>query len=72
MGQVQTIEAPSQASLLPNSFKLEDFRAIFHSTFSDTSVTVESLVNLVYIFRKTLRDFVGESTTEGRIHKILY
>jgi hypothetical protein len=72
MGEVQVITVPSQAASLPDKFKLEEFRSIFHNTFSDTSVTVETLVNLVYIFRKTLSNFKGQATTIGRVHQTLY
>lgn len=72
MGEVHLIHAPSQAADLPNQFKLKTFSKTFHRIFSDTTVSVDGLVNLVYIFRKTLKNFIGESTTEGRVHKMLY
>jgi hypothetical protein len=72
MGESHVLLNPSGAADLPNSFTVEDFQNVFHTTFSDTSVNVDSLVNLVYIFRKSFRDYDLEKTTEGRLHRILY
>jgi hypothetical protein len=59
----------SDVASLPTSFTLGDFEKIFNKIFTNTKVTVHSLVSLVYIIRKPISTG-GE--TQGRSHVVLY
>ena len=72
MGDLYFVSTVGDVEQLPTTFSIADYERVFNRTYSDTSVTVAGLVNLVFIFRRALTDFENERATEGRVHRTLY
>ena len=60
---VYQLNDPSDVTRLPTDFPREHFGSIFARNFGDSSVRVDRLVNLVYIFTKGIKNFATEKTT---------
>lgn len=64
--EVFELEALSDVARLPTQFPTAAFKAIFESTFANSDVRVERVVNIVYLFSKALRRFSADKQTAGQ------
>jgi len=57
LSTVFTVQSPAEATKLPTEFQVSDFANVYFDAFPNSSVSVHSLVNLIYICRRYLGDF---------------
>lgn len=62
----------AQAALLPTSFSAAQFDSIFGATFENTTVSVDSVIAQVYIFRRSLDNFERQRFSYGNTLQRLY
>jgi glutamyl/glutaminyl-tRNA synthetase len=73
MSEIHQVFDLSDVSDLPTDFTIDDFEHIFNRIFSQGSnVRVLSLVSVVYLIRKSLKNYEQDKVTEGRSHVMLY
>jgi hypothetical protein len=73
MSGVHQVFDLSDVSDLPTDFTVDSFEGAFNRIFAEGSqVRVHSLVNVVFLIRKTLDKYMQDKTTVGRSHVMLY
>jgi hypothetical protein len=61
MSNAVDVRDPGDASAVRTDYEVQDFRRIFFRVRENTRVTVHSLVNLIFIMRRYMTDFVGQT-----------
>jgi hypothetical protein len=65
LGEPQVIRNPGDVASIRTDFDISDFEEVFFSNFSNSLVTVDSIVSTIFIFSRYLDNFERDRATEG-------
>ena len=65
--EVESVFDLGDVENINTSFSVSDFRQVFQLNHSDTSVTVDSIISIVYVIHRFLDDFERDKQTDGQV-----
>ena len=65
MGAVTTVRNLGDVSSIPTHFGIDDFEDAFRKNFESSSVTVQGLINFVFVIRRYLGNFDRDHRSGG-------